>query len=93
MSDKKEENKDISDLLNFDAEATVPKEQNGWESQEWTNDQDWNDDKKTKANTKTTKISKQDSWGNDVDEWENWLNDDSTSHKDSPSLKAGKKGD
>ena len=39
------------------------------------------------------KVTKQDSWGNDTDEWENWLNDDSTSYKSTPSPRATKKGD
>lgn len=33
------------------------------------------------AKSPTPKVTKQDSWGNDVDEWEDWLNDDSTSYK------------
>lgn len=40
-----------------------------------------------------TKLTKKDSWGNDADEWENWLNDDSTSYKSTPSPRATKKGD
>lgn len=46
----------------------------------------------------TPKVTKQDSWGNDTEEWENWLNDDSTSYNSTmPATKrsprAGKKGD
>eukprot|EP00111_Clytia_hemisphaerica_P018773 TCONS_00055515-protein len=47
----------------------------------------------TTTATKKTTPKKQDSWGNDADEWENWLNDDSTSYKSTPSPRAGKKGD
>ena len=47
----------------------------------------------TTTTTKKATPKKQDSWGNDADEWENWLNDDSTSYKSTPSPRAGKKGD
>ena len=44
-------------------------------------------------------MTKRDSWGNDTDAWENWLNDDSSSYQSSPSTatkrspRAGKKGE
>lgn len=70
---------------------------------DWNNT-DWGDSpKKTQktvsANpkqTKTTKVTKKDSFGNDMDAWENWLNDDSSpvaSTKKTHSPQPTKKGD
>lgn len=68
------------------------------------NNADWGDSPKKAEKTasakpkqtKTTKVTKKDSFGNDMDAWENWLNDDSSpvaSTKKTHSPQPTKKGD
>ncbi|XP_065670255.1 ADP-ribosylation factor GTPase-activating protein 1 isoform X3 [Hydra vulgaris] len=70
-------------------DLTHSSEDSGWDSAEWGSSNDWDDDSNPKTNVTsekhnknngTKKLMKRDSWGNDPDEWENWLNDD-TNHK------------
>ena len=70
----------------------------GWETTEWEGETSNNWDNDWEKETSPVKVKakgglkKQDSWGNNTDEWEAWLNDDSGTVTNSDS-KGGKKGD
>lgn len=85
-----------------DWETTPKKSNDGWNDEDWgspTKEAKQVSPKATKQvsprsapkKTESKKMTKQDSWGNDADEWENWLNDDSTSYKPKASPRAAKK--
>lgn len=77
---KEKEESRTEDLLGASSSGA----NDGWETADWDGESrdDWNSDdwgnEQTPVKTKKKNIIKQDSWGNDVDEWENWLNEDST---------------
>lgn len=73
--------------------SNVANKNDGWDDNSWDVDNNKTSTQKTspraatKSKSPTPKVTKQDSWGNDVDAWEDWLNDDSTAYK--PKTKKG----